>query len=230
MGEIAVVPVSSRPRDDAGPIDADADRFAKLGGQVTTLKRPLPTASPLYGSLFDSLVVLDDLVLGETAGGNDKAATGGEPSPYDWSPIPLDRARGAGSLAQWLALPQKGAAQVLLPNVHTPAENGLRQAATAPRGSELFLSLCGLMSTGARTELVHQFAQELPYTSAADAWQRGVQMQWETPLDLDREPRVKRSPGSDGATARHPLFWSGYILIDTGWSPRKPEQLAAAKN
>jgi CHAT domain-containing protein len=132
----------------------------------------------------------------------------------------------------------------LLPNVHTAAENGLRQAVSAPRGSELFLSVCGLMSTGARTvlisrwrtggasseELVHQFAQELPYTSAADAWQRGVQMQWETPLDLDREPRVKRSPGSDAPTARHPLFWSGYMLIDTGWSPSKPEQLAAAKN
>jgi CHAT domain-containing protein len=100
------------------------------------------------------------------------------------------------------------------------------------------------MSSGARTvlisrwrtggasseELVRQFAQELPYTSAADAWQRGVQLLWETPLELDREPRVKRSAGIDGPPARHPFFWSGYMLIDTGWSPSKPEQLAAAKN
>jgi hypothetical protein len=244
LGEVGIVPGGGRSRDDAEATDANVDRFAKLGAHVTALKRPLPAASPLYGSLFDTLVVLDDPALGETGSGGDKAAAGGERSAYDWSPIPSDRTRSAGSLAQWLALPRKSASQVLLPNVHTPAENGLRQTASAPRGSELFLSLCGLMSSGARTvlisrwrtggasseELVRQFAQELPYTSAADAWQRGVQLLWETPLELDREPRVKRSAGIDGPPARHPFFWSGYMLIDTGWSPSKPEQLAAAKN
>jgi len=70
-------------------------------------------------------------------------------------------------------------------------------------------------------ELLRQFAQELPYTSAADAWQRSVQLLWETPLDLDREPRVSRAGGIGEATGQHPLLWSGYLLIDTGWTAAK---------
>ena len=37
------------------------------------------------------------------------------------------------------------------------------------------------------------------------------------------EPRLAHFAGRDGATARHPLFWSGYVLIDTGWSPAATE-------
>ena len=72
----------------------------------------------------------------------------------------------------------------------------------------MFLSVCGLMSTGTRTvlisrwrtggqtsyELMRQFVQELPYSTADDAWQRSVQTQIDTPLDLTREPRMKRRP------------------------------------
>ena len=90
----------------------------------------------------------------------------------------------------------------------------------------MFLSLCGLMSTGSRTillsrwrtggessyDLVRQFVQELPYSSAADAWQRSVQMLMQSPLDLNREPRVKRVAGGDSATGRNPFFWAGYLV------------------
>jgi tetratricopeptide (TPR) repeat protein len=239
LGEVALVPATGRTREETDAAAANLDRFTKLGEHATTLKRPLPGSSPLYGSLFDTLVMLDEVSLGEPAGGDKPAATGERP-PFDLAPIPLDHTRSAGSLAQWLALPRKSATQVILPDVHTPAEGGLKQPAAAPRGSEMFLSLCGLMSSGARTvlvsrwrtggasseELVYQFAQELPFTTASDAWQRGVQLLWETPLDLDREPRIKHAPGGEAPLARHPFFWSGYMLIDTGWSPGKPEQLA----
>jgi hypothetical protein len=132
---------------------------------------------------------------------------------------------------------------VILPGFHTPAENSLRQPGAGPPGSDLFLSTCGLMSTGARTvlisrwrmggqsscDLVHQFAQELPYSSAADAWQRAVETVRETPLDADREPRVKRSDREEPATARHPIFWSGYMVVDTGWTPPTSADGLAAK-
>ncbi len=128
----------------------------------------------------------------------------------------------------------------MLSGFHTAAEDSLRHVTSGPRGAELFLSACGLMAGGARTvlisrwrtggpaseELISQFTAELPFAGAADAWQRSVQMSWDTPLDLVREPRVKRSTGGEGATARHPLFWSGYMLFDMGWTPPKPEQLA----
>ncbi len=241
LGEVAVIPTTGRTRDETDAAAANLDRFGKLGEHSAAIKRPLPSASPLYGSLFDTLIVFDEVSLGEPAGGDKAApATAGERAPFDWAPIPLDHARAAGSLAQWIALPKKSAAQVILSGVHTPAEGGLKQPATTPRGNEMFLSLCGLMASGARTvlvsrwrtggasseELAYQFAQELPFTSASDAWQRGVQFLWDTPLDLDREPRIKRAPGGDAPLARHPYFWSGYMLIDTGWSPGKAEQLA----
>ena len=90
----------------------------------------------------------------------------------------------------------------------------------------MFLSICGLMSTGSRTvlvsrwrtggetsyDLVRQFIQELPYSSAADAWQRSVQMLIQSPLDLNREPHVKRSPGGESVTGAESIFL-GRLLV-----------------
>jgi hypothetical protein len=77
-------------------------------------------------------------------------------------------------------------------------------------------------------ELLAQFAQELPHTSASDAWQRSVQLLWESPLDFSREPRLRPSTTDGSVAAGHPLLWSGYILVDTGASPAEPEPLATA--
>ena len=122
-----------------------------------------------------------------------------------------------------------------------PAETALRGVPSGTVGNEMFLSVCGLMSTGTRTllisrwrtggqssyELIRQFIQELPYASAADAWQRSVQVTMETPLDFNREPRIKKSTSGEGMTAGHPFFWSGYMLVDTGWAPPKTEKPVA---
>ncbi len=235
LGQTGVVLGKLHPREDSEASSREFDQLAKIAAPATPMKRSLPVASPIYGSLFDTLIVLDDLPT------SDKAPGAGDRQPaYDWSPIPLDRARGAGSLAAWLTLPWKSSAQVILPGFHSPAENSMRQAPNSPAGNDLFIATCGLMSTGARTvlisrwrtggeschELVRHFVEELPHTSAADAWQRSVEMLWETPLEFDREPRVTRTAGQEGVTARHPLLWSGYMLIDTGWAPPKPEQVA----
>ncbi len=87
------------------------------------------------------------------------------------------------------------------------------------------------MSTGARTvlisrwrtagqtsyALVREFAQELPHTSAADAWQRAVQLAGDAPLDSDAEPRVRKSSSSsETVKADHPFFWAAYLLVDSG--------------
>ena len=80
--------------------------------------------------------------------------------------------------------------------------------------------------TGGETsyELIRQFVQELPYASADDAWQRSVQLQMDTPLDVTQEPRTCAvSGGNDTLTAKNPFFWSGYMLVNTGWSPASAE-------
>ena len=64
--------------------------------------------------------------------------------------------------------------------------------------------------------IVREFVQELPHTTAADAWQRSVQLAMELPIQPAQEPRVKAGKDDPPLTAAHPLFWSGYLLIDAG--------------
>lgn len=227
--EIGVVLGRLHPKDDPGSAQTAFDELKKVLPHAKAIKTPLPVASPLYGSLFDSLVVFDDIAVGK------KGA-------YEWAPLELDRSESAGALSQWFSLPWKSPLQMILPGFHTPAETSLRTAPSGTLGSEMFLSVCGLMSTGTRTvlisrwrvggqssyELIRQFLQDLPFASAADAWQRSVQLSMETPLDFDREPRVKKAANGEAMTARHPFFWSGYLLVDTGWSPPKDKPPAAA--
>ena len=173
----------------------------------------LPAPSAVYSTLFDRLVVLDDLT------------TGG--APYGWSPINVARGPG-GSLDTWMPLPWGGPDQVILPGFHTAAENALDEK--HGRGHEVFLSVCGMMACGTRTvlisrwrtggkasfDLVREFTQELRHTSAAKAWQRSVLLCTESPLIPDLEPRIQPSAKGLPPTMQHPFFWSGYLLVDTG--------------
>jgi len=135
--------------------------------------KPAPP-SALLAKCVDRLVVLNDL---------DNDAKG----PYDWSPLPADRGKSSGSLAQWMLSPWGGPDQVVLPGFHTPAESALKRGGT---GDEMFLAVCGFMSTGSRTillsrwrdggrtsyDLVREFVRELPHRrpatpgSGACAW------------------------------------------------------------
>jgi hypothetical protein len=83
--------------------------------------------------------------------------------------------------------------------------------------------------TSGRTnfELVREFIQELPHESAEDAWRRAVVLTRETPIDPQREPRLKRADGEQTKppTAEHPFFWGGYLLVDTGTKPDAEDAL-----
>jgi len=194
------------------------EAFEELGRAVpgsVALPRALPSSSAVFRTVLDGLIVLDDVEAGE--------------GPYDWSPVQIDRGRPGSSLESWLSLPWGGPDHVILPAFHTLAESGMRKTTAA--GNDLFLSLCGLMSSGVRTvlisrwrtggqtsiDLVREFAQELPHAGPAEAWQRSVQISLDTALEPDREPRIKKGTlGSESLKANHPFFWSGYMLVDTG--------------
>jgi tetratricopeptide (TPR) repeat protein len=216
---IGVVLGKLHPQDDDS---VAASAFEQLGPAVSgavALPRSLTAASSVYRLLLDGLIVLDDI---EPAGG-----------AYEWSPLQLDRGKPGSSLASWFALPWGGPEQVILPGFHTAAESGLRKGQAS--GNDLFLSLCGLMSAGARTilisrwraggqtsvDLVREFAQELPHASPAEAWQRSVQVAADTPIETEHEPRVKKaSPTGEPPKAGHPFFWAGYLLVDSGVVPK----------
>jgi hypothetical protein len=199
------------PQDDEAVATGALEELGKVVPGTIGLPRALPAASHVYRLLTDNLVVLDDI----------KPASG----PYDWSPMP-DRGKHGSSLVGWLSLPWGGPEVVVLPGFHTLAESGLRKPSAA--GNDLFLALCGLMSSGARTilisrwrvggqttvDLVREFVQELPHASPAEAWQRSVQIAGDAPIDPLREPRIKKASGIGELKGNHPFFWSGYMLAD----------------
>ncbi len=220
--EIGVALGKLFPSDNADAVESSWQQMQHVADHVLPLRNPLPAPSPTVASLLDGLIVLDEI---------QPAAT-----PMDWSPIPLDRVKGMGTLAAWLSLPWKGVDAVVLPGFHSAAENSLKAAGTSP-GSEMFMATTGLLATGARTvlisrwrtgghtaiELVRQFVQELPFSTADEAWQRAVQLITISPLDPTREPRVRRKQDADQLKAEHPFFWAGYMLVDTGASPQKAD-------
>ena len=64
---------------------------------------------------------------------------------------------------------------------------------------------------------MREFAQELPHTSAADAWQRAVQLVGENVLESDAEPRVQKGKDKgEPPKSEHPFFWAAYLLVDSG--------------
>ncbi|MBC7854158.1 MAG: hypothetical protein IAF94_12050 [Pirellulaceae bacterium] len=210
LARTAVVAGRLMPRDDDKPAAATVAEIVKALPGTSVLDK-IPAASSVLGSTIDRLVVLadvDDL---------DKGS-------YAFAPLQMDRGKPGSTLADWFPLPFASPEQIVLPGFHSAAEYSLKRGGT---GDEIFLSLCGLMSTGSRTilitrwrpagqttfDLVREFVQELPRTTAVDAWHRAVQLARSTEIDSDREPRVKLSP-SDSLKAEHPFFWAGYLLVD----------------
>ena len=202
------------PQDDPTVSQAAFEQLSKsLPGAVAWPAAPLAPSS-LYRSLFDELIVFDDIHPGE--------------GPYDWAPAPVDRNKPGSNLDAWMHLPFGKPEKVILPGFHSNAENALKRNAT---GDDLFLAICGLMSSGTRTvlisrwrmggqtcvDLVREFAQELPTLPASEAWRRSVLLANSRPLDPSSEPRLKPvRADSPELNAENPLLWSGYLLADSG--------------
>ncbi len=216
----AVVAGKLFPRDSADVALAELDKLATVLPGVKPMPSRLAGPSSIYATLFDRLVVLDDLP--DT-----------EKDPLDFAPVPIDARRPGNSINDWLALPFGAPDEIVLPGFHTAAERSLRGVNSATAGQEGFLSVCALMSSGARTvllsrwrtggrtsyDLVREFAQELPHTAPADAYQRAVFLTAGSPIDLDAEPRVRRAKVEDVPPANHPFFWAAYMLVDAGAGP-----------
>lgn len=216
----------------------NADREALVQELKSDLTGPvvlgesLSQPANLMAALFEQLVVMDDVAANAEVG---EAAS------------IMPRTKGnRDALNNWVTLPSSGPEQIVLTGFSTEAEQGLkiskRGAKHAKPGGEIFESLCNLMSGGARTilitrwrtggrtnfDLVREFAKESAASVASDAWQRACLLAREAPLDMSREPRLKRSDETgDLPKADHPFFWAGYLLVDTGPRPEVVEEQPA---
>ena len=74
----------------------------------------------------------------------------GNANPYGWSPLKFNHGKKADSaLAQWLMLPWGGPDEIILPGFRTSAEHAAKGLLPEQAANEIFLTLCGMMSTGA---------------------------------------------------------------------------------
>ena len=220
-------PINLPQDEDTGGGEEAVQELEQVVAGPVRLPMPLPEPGYLVAALLDELIVLDEVEPARDAG-------------YGWSPLQRSKGAADDTLAKWFALPYGGPERIVLTGFPTAAEQGLkgsrrssaRGGASQP-GSEIFQSVCGLMANGARTilltrwrtggrtnfDLVREFVQELPHSSATDAWQRACVLAREAPLDTAREPRLKRpDDAAEMPTADHPFFWAGYLLVDS--SPR----------
>lgn len=213
--------------DELVPGEKEADREQNLTAlraampNLIDVPKPPPVATPVIASALDGLLVLDEFDIERD-------------EPLVWSPLPIGRANAENDLGAWLNLPRIGPQRLVYAGAHTLAENGgktpRRRSNLAQPGSELFLASCSLISSGAQMvllsrwkvggqstlEIMREFLQELPRTSAPDAWQRCIEVAKELPLEPALEPRVKLKDVTNLPTAAHPFFWAGYLLVDCG--------------
>ncbi|MEM9351515.1 MAG: CHAT domain-containing protein [Planctomycetota bacterium] len=221
-----------------GLVEEAREALRDASEQAVEVPKPTPVASPVLASSAQSLISLAETEI--------KRGT-----PLAWAPLPIDRPASRGELSAWLELPQ-GPQRVITPTTATAAGQGGRSAGRArgatPPGSELFVASCALLADGAQTvllsqwrvggrstvDLVREFTQELPYTSAADALQRSIELTRERQIDISQELRVKSGKGGGPLTGGHPFFWGGYLLIDLGApgeleEPAEPNDRGEAK-
>jgi hypothetical protein len=211
------------PSDDE---ETAASAFAELSRSVPLaeeirLKTKLPAVPATFVSLADRFVSYTDVLPSQSG-------------YYAWNPLTGDRSPApGGTLADWLRLPWHGPEHVALPGFHTAAESALKKMKPDEAGQELFVATTSLMAAGARTvlisrwrtggrtsfDLVREFMQELPYASAARAWQRSVKVAERSPLAPEAEPRVSLEADVAPPPPTHPLFWAGYLVVDSGTEP-----------
>jgi len=187
-----------------------------------------PTAPPqgLAAAACDTLLVLD--------------AVAGEGPVAGWHLLPAASSRGAKPLTfgDWLAPPAKRPRRVLLPGLETAMADGLAKPPPRP-GEELFFATTDLVAAGAETvvlsrwrmggkactDLMTEFLRGTladPVRPAADAWQRAVDVVIAEPPDATREPRIRAADEAPLDAPLHPIFWSGYMLVDCGASTPPP--------
>ena len=218
-----LVPEFKQSKNKRKILEAEVKRLIAVVPNLIEIPKKLPAPSSVMSHFWDRLVVLQ----------GDKFSASEE--PYQFSPAQVDRNSRGSQLSRWMELPWGKSRQVIMPSFRTAAEVALnRKKISFRNGDEIFLTVCGLMASGSRTvllsrwqvggksslELMREYVQELPHTSAANAWQRSVELLQAQVLEYEKEPKVAKIKLKKPINYHHPYFWAGYLLIDTGGSPQ----------
>ncbi len=151
-------------------------------------------------------------------------------------PLGIDESKIDGMIGNCMLLPYGAPQMLLLPGFHTPEECSFKQNCVPP-GSDIFYTACALMSEGTQTILLSRwrtggfsaenllkvFVEATPRLDAASAWQLAVLRTAGLKIEKDKEPRIKADSAEDLPRMTHPLFWGGYLLLDSGVLPSQAE-------
>jgi len=197
------------------------------------------SSSSVFAPEFDKMFVFDDLK-------ND------EGDAYGIFPMALDRTSKDGSLGYWFLLPSGSPRLIFLGGMRTRCEDLAKKSTRKTKsvqivpGQELFLTSMAFLANGAETvvlprwrlegdspwKLAALFNAQLSTTeNSADAWRRAVLKFNAGDVTLESEPRIGKSDEIDQTSASHPLFWAGFMLVDSGsGSLRSKERLALVED
>jgi hypothetical protein len=158
---------------------------------------------------------------------------------FSW--IPDTNNKPGHTLLDWHLLPWAGPRQIIVPQFSTDAGGGLK--GNNANGQDLFQLTCHAIACGAQTVLISrwnvgdassfrasaEFAAASTNASAIDAWLQTVEKIKSLPVDAKEPSRIKAPKAGVGdRKSNHPFFWSGYLLVDTGWTPPAVESTADA--
>ena len=208
-------------KDDANRMAQGLKDLQASIPEMEQIEKTMQGVSALVGSTVDQLVVWH--MSSEKANGN-----------FGFAPFQLDSGKPGSTLESWMLLPWRGVDQMILSGVSSAIEGSGRSRAN---GSELFLSSMGLMASGTRTilisrwrvggqttlDLTREFALELGKQSATRAWKRSVDLLKDSEIDNTAEPRLREKVLDQPMTGKHPYFWAGYMLLDSGYQPKTEE-------
>lgn len=156
---------------------------------------------------------------------------GSKPAAADPLGLPLTTAdRGQREAGAWAALPLSEPSAVVLRAMGGGEAGGakVRRAKNAvPVGAPELHVVASLLAGGADPLLVERwptggarsrdFVAEwlngLGRSTATEAWERSRRLGRSQPINPLREPRLDPASG-DATTAEHPLWWSGYFVVD----------------
>ena len=188
--------------------------YQKQSPTIVNFDERLEIPSGLYNSIVDQVVVWTESIRPQKGG------------PYALNPVEKDRGRNGSNLASWLSLPFDGAEHVVLPCFSGDGETGVKGRAD---GHEYFITACSMFASGTRTLLISRWnvagdsalevSRKYLDNLAADiapinAWHAAAHDLTLTKLDWLKETRLKPAKTPPDVTGSHPLFWSGYMLMD----------------
>jgi len=145
--------------------------------------------------------------------------------PLSFVPTPSGFAQGRQpSLNSWIGFPWRGPETILMPGFQSDAGNGLKNQL---EGSDLFLTTCGLMAAGTDEILIsrwntggdlnlqtgREYLQQRKTLSGSQSLAEAKRVAQQAVVKKDSEPKLRLPRGTDESPAKHPVFWSGMLVV-----------------